>query len=144
MRRLMMGAFVAVGLLTIPMWAEEARQLTAEVPFAFHAGDAWMPPGEYALGNIFQGVMTVRSPDAIDTAIVMVHRSIYQKPKNEAYLVFNKYEGERYFLAQIWLPGETNGRQLIKSRRERELVTSVLRSEARRPEQVVVLARLIR
>lgn len=144
MKRLIMTACVAVGLLAVPMWAEEARKMTADVPFAFHVGDVWMPAGEYKLGTLQQGVVIVRSTDAIDTSIVLTHRSSYQKPKEEAYLVFNKYEGERYFLAQVWSPGEDHGLQIMKSRRERELVTSVLRSEARPPEQVIVLARLVR
>ena len=144
MKRLMMMGLTLAGLLAVPMWAEETRRLEAEIPFAFYAGEVWMMPGEYQIGHLNQSVIQVRSPELNASSALIIFRSGYRKGEDRAYLVFNKYEGERYFLSQVWQPGENHGVQLMKSRREREVVTSVLRSEARRPEQVVILARLVR
>lgn len=143
MKRLVITALMAVGLLSVPGWAEENR-LTAEVPFAFRAGDVWMMPGEYTVAPLSQSAYLVRTPDARETAFFLIQRTGFQKAQDRAYLVFNKYEGERYFLAQIWRPGENHGVQLMKSRREQEIVTSVLHAEARVPEQVIIVARLVR
>lgn len=143
MKRLVITALMAVGLLSVPGWAEE-KGLTAEVPFAFRVGEVWMMPGEYIVAPMNQSVYLVRTPDARENAVAVIHRTGFQKAQDRAYLVFNKYEGERYFLAQIWQPGQNHGVQLMKSRREREIVTSVLHAEARVPEQVIIVARLVR
>jgi hypothetical protein len=42
------------------------------------------------------------------------------KPADKTKLVFNQY-GNQYFLSQIWVNGETRGRQLPKSSREKEV-----------------------
>ena len=137
-------ALTLAGLLAVPLWAEESGRLEAEIPFAFYAGEVWMMPGEYQIGHLNQSVILVRSPELKASSALIVYRSKYRKGEDRAYLVFNKYEGERYFLSQVWQPGEDHGAELMKTRREREVVTSVLRSEARKPEQVVILARLVR
>jgi hypothetical protein len=41
-------------------------------------------------------------------------------PKHVDTLVFHRY-GDQHFLYQVWPAGGTNGRELVKSRNEREL-----------------------
>jgi hypothetical protein len=52
----------------------------------------------------------------IRTSIPVLARDTTQKPK----LVFHRY-GDQYFLYQVWPAGATTGRQLPKSRGEREV-----------------------
>ena len=58
-----------------------------------------------------------------------------------AYLVFNKYPDGRHFLAQAWMPGATLGTQLVRSRKEKESVSSRMVTQAR-PTRVVILAKV--
>lgn len=143
MKRILMAASIVAGLLALPLVAEESHHLKVEIPFAFHAGEVWLPPGDYTVTQFQPSVIAIHSKDALDHALILAHRSSFQKAEPKAYLVFNRYPGERYFLAQVWQPDENQGLQLVKTRKERELVTSTLHSEAR-PAQVVILARVVR
>ena len=56
-------------------------------------------------------------------------------------LVFHRY-GDTYFLSEVWVTGTTTGRQLFRSRAERELAArnaemqlAVIRPEGVRPEK---------
>jgi hypothetical protein len=50
-----------------------------------------------------------------------------ERGKSEPVLVFHKY-GNNYFLSEIWA-GDSRGRQLFKSAREKELASEVTGSE---------------
>jgi len=60
-------------------------------------------------------------------------------PANKTKLVFNRY-GDKYFLSQVWIAGETRRRELPKSSREKEVAKDMAHNLTR--ERVEVLASL--
>jgi hypothetical protein len=57
----------------------------------------------------------------------------------ESKLVFNRY-GDHYFLSQIWEAGDNAGRELMKSREERQLERELAKT-SNGPEKVAIVRR---
>jgi hypothetical protein len=99
-------------------------RVKANIPFDFTIGDKKLPSGKYTLGRArqFSDDVMISVEDqggrskVIRTSIPVLARDTTQKPK----LVFHRY-GDQYFLYQVWPAGATTGRQLPKSRGERDL-----------------------
>ena len=51
-------------------------------------------------------------------------------------LVFNKYR-DRYFLAEIWVQGETRGHQPVKTSQEKELAKELAQDRTYRRVEIV-------
>ena len=64
--------------------------------------------------------------------------AVASEPKTESKLIFNRY-GDRYFLSQVWTAGNSSGRQLLKSDREKEMA-QVAKNETK--GQVTLIASL--
>jgi hypothetical protein len=127
-----------VALFTLAAAATDARaqsrtQYTANIPFEFTVGNETLPAGRYIITN-------ARTPDGTvllhvrakgqDGAMRLTNRVRASRPRQNNVLVFNRY-GERSFLAEMWSAGETEGRQLRKSKEER----AIERELARNPSQ---------
>lgn len=98
--------------------------IEADIPFAFHAGEAQLPPGEYRL----------RVPDDSDASLMEIWNvqpgggaAFFQviatqdrRPAAESALVFQKY-GDTYYLRRIAEEGTTGGDELPVSRSEKSL-----------------------
>ncbi len=117
----MLTLLVAVALVTAVVSANgQARTVRANVPFDFIVGDQTLPAGEYSIR-----AMTA-SGDALsisnrDDAVVRLSNTIEsRKAPEQSKLVFHRY-GERYFLAEVWSGGENTGRQLLKSKQEKNI-----------------------
>jgi hypothetical protein len=139
-------AFSLVSLLSLLLVAGSAIAQTVHVrgniPFNFAVGNKTFPAGTYDIRTISSGdskTLRLRSED--NNASVMVNSNAAEtlEPPNHTKLVFNHY-GKRYFLSQIWVKGETQGRQLPKSSREKEMARDVAQNLER--EQVEIMASL--
>lgn len=74
----------------------------ARIPFAFHAGEAQLPAGEYTLTHksIFDNIMEIRSTDGkVDVTLVIEDNPSTTQPQN-AELVFDKI-GNNEFLREV-------------------------------------------
>ena len=124
--------------------------LRANIPFDFTVGNEKLPAGKYS----FQRAQ----PDAGDMIIQITGKehSIISRstvpvitftPKDRSTLVFHKY-GDQYFLVQVWPAAAGTGRELIKSRAEREAqrrahdYVGMAAMKAPQPETVTILANL--
>jgi hypothetical protein len=104
--------------------------LKADVPFAFQVGNQPMPAGEYVIqrGLAADGsLQLIRRTDSSASVMALTNPVDAQGGKSEPVLVFHKY-GNSYFLSEIWT-GEAQGRQLLKSDREKELSREATESE---------------
>jgi hypothetical protein len=114
--------------------------MVADIPFAFTAGNATLPAGEYRVqkldGN--SAVLLIRCSDASAAAMVITNAAQAKEPQSQSKLVFNRYDN-RYFLAQVWTAGSIRGRALPKSSQEKELAQSA-RLETK--GEVTLVARL--
>jgi hypothetical protein len=128
---------IAAGLLLSTFVAGQcnAQQIRVNVPFEFQAAGKTMPAGEYSVRPDSLTGDTIRSiarADGKETIVVTTFSVDRNSKPVSARLIFHCY-GNAYFLAQIWA-GETQGRQLNESSREKELA---IMSE---PQVVAILA----
>jgi hypothetical protein len=123
-RAIIISIFLGLLLLaaTAPVQAQEPVRV--KIPFAFVAGQAALPAGEYSVTPAGDGssAMVLRRIDGLgnDAAIVLTNSAEVSTPKSKTCLVFRVY-GEGYFLSQMWTAGNTSGRQLRISPIEKRL-----------------------
>jgi hypothetical protein len=123
MKKTILAAAVALLLSSILVGQSQAQQvLIVSIPFAFAAGDKTLPAGEYQIQAVLsdsETTQSLRQSDGSASTMVLTLKADPKGKEIEPKLIFNCY-GHEYFLSQIWL-GESRGRQLPKSRREKEL-----------------------
>lgn len=131
-------AAVTFGLLFIvaassAAQAQGARRAVVEVPFEFLAGQERLPAGRYTVRPASQDggkLMHIRSEDGRVNAVVLTNAAGASAPKSTgSSLVFRRY-GDRYFLAQVFISGAADGRELAPTGAEKNL-----RRELRRRAQ---------
>jgi hypothetical protein len=110
------------------------------IPFAFVAGNTTLPAGEYRVqkldGN--SAVLLIRCSDASTAAMVLSNTTQAKKIQTQSKLVFKRYDN-RYFLSQVWAEGSIRGRELLKSRAEKEAAQS---ARLETTGEVTLIARL--
>ena len=119
-------ALTLFAVLMVP--ATQAQSiLKAEIPFDFAVGNKWLPAGEYQVKPKpdSHGVILIQSQDARSSALAMTIGVTAGKTSDVGKLVFNRY-GEQYFLSKIWTRSSLTGRELTKSRLEREVAAHSL------------------
>jgi hypothetical protein len=104
--------------------------LAVTIPFAFQAGNQTMPPGEYRVESVLTGTTQLQRLRQVNGAAVMIVSTMSVEARNgnsNPELVFNRC-GQTYFLSQIWTGG-SQGHQLFKSDREKEITLGERRAE---------------
>ena len=105
-------------------YAQSHLKLHADIPFEFVASNVTFPAGHYTVRVLQPGRVLIQSDDYRNAGIVMTIPKATGRTSEKTKLMFNRY-GEKYFLSQIWTQGEGTGRQLLKSRAEREIVAKL-------------------
>jgi len=99
-------------------------RLTANIPFDFSVGGEKLPAGKYWINRAQQSngdtVVQIRSTDLHSNLVRFTIPVLASTPAKNSSLVFRRY-GDEYFLAEIWPMGSETGRELPKTRAEREL-----------------------
>jgi Tfp pilus assembly protein PilX len=119
-RILLMTSILALAALASARVAQAQQKMIVDVPFAFVAGDANLPAGEYyvqASDRNSSIMLTCRDRGA--AGIVLSNATEKLDPATKSVLIFNRY-GDHYFLSQLWIEGNKRGRALPKSAREKE------------------------
>ena len=122
LRRFTVLSFLLM-LTAVTVSAQSERIRVTNIPFSFIAGQKTLPAGEYTLEPIRKGsdyVWLVQSKAGRASALFATNPVRASETPEETRLVFHKY-GDQYFLSQVWEAGESAGRALIKSDRERAL-----------------------
>lgn len=118
----MLALLLTLALATTAATAngQDQQMVKANVPFEFIVGDKTLPAGEYVIRRV--GV----AGDALAIqATASNHKTVRlanlaRRADKSAALVFHRY-GETFFLSQIWVGGNGQGRQLLKSRAQRAI-----------------------
>ena len=119
----MIAILVLTGSMAVAAQAQNSgpRHLVANIPFQFYAGDATLPAGEYTITQVNPAsdrtVVQFRTKDGSRTAMLQMG-SVIGKTADQTSLVFHRY-GDRYFLAQAWIQGDSEGLSSPRSRSER-------------------------
>ncbi len=134
---------LAVTLAVAAVYANPAGQLRANIPFDFSVGNETLPAGVYTVAPMTtSSVLLIRRKDGREGVLIHTHGVQARREQNQTKLVFRRY-GDQYFLAQVWTAGDSDGRELSKSRTERELIKSgskYLAQNAVEPEVVCIVA----
>jgi len=134
----MLMLLAVVALATTAVSAQTSGRLVANVPFSFIVGDKELPAGTYGVQatTIGSGILRIAGTENSKSTVrlsTLLHRNYTGKGK----LVFHRYQ-DQYFLSEIWQTGETDGRQLMKSNREKATQREQLASNVgRQPYQVI-------
>ncbi|HEX2715327.1 MAG TPA: hypothetical protein VHM88_24370 [Candidatus Acidoferrales bacterium] len=107
------------------------QSVMVNIPFEFVVGDRTLPAGDYDIQRPATGrpeVLLIHRTDGSASAIVLTMPVEANDWQPESKLLFNRY-GDRYFLSQIWTAGERFGRELYKSRAEKELASMETKRE---------------
>jgi hypothetical protein len=115
---LVMIVVLALASAVVSANGQTPKTVTAKVPFDFIVGSTELPAGDYSVRPITNGngAVLIKSDNGKSSAMRLTD-AIEPQGQTEARLVFHRY-GERYFLADVWLGTDSEGRQLRKSRHE--------------------------
>jgi hypothetical protein len=116
----LLTAFTLVAWLMVPATQAQSIMLKANIPFDFVVGEKRLPSGEYHVKSLNPVLTQIQSKDGHSTAIVLTTGMQAAKISDAGKLVFNRYS-DQYFLSKIWAPSSDSGRELPKSRLEREV-----------------------
>jgi hypothetical protein len=99
-------------------------RLTVNIPFDFSVAGEKLPAGKYWVKRAQQSdgdmVVQISSADGHSNVTKLTIPVSAKEPVKNGVLIFNRY-GNEYFLSEIWPAGGVTGRELHKSRAEREL-----------------------
>jgi hypothetical protein len=109
-----------IAVCSAPMFAQNAVNLTASVPFAFNVGTRSLPAGDYRLyGQAGSPSLNLRTADGAAGAIILTTNASRFNPPKQSKLVFRVYGNKRY-LAGVWSAGIASGREMPKTAAEKE------------------------
>ena len=127
---------LGIGLLLATASAyAQTIQIKADIPFNFVVGKTALPSGEYKIRSLNMNQVLSIGGSGQNSIMFLANTCSSPRPSAQTKLVFTRY-GDRYFLSQVWIEGNSTGRQLPKSRGE----VRVAENETAQP--VVVLAEL--
>jgi|SRR6267378_2718809 len=139
-RAFVTATLFVLSLVVAAQVAQAQEPMLVSIPFAFVAGDATLPAGEYRVQTLDSNsaVVLIRCSDAGPSAMVLSQAAQAKDTQTQSKLVFQRYN-DRYFLSQVWNAGSIRGRQLPKSQAEKEIAQSA-RLESK--GEVTLVARL--
>jgi hypothetical protein len=118
---LMVVIAVAFATAVVSAKAQSTGRVISNIPFEFVVGNKTLPAGEYQVSSVTAAgeALLIRSTEARDLA-VRLSNTIEPQKDTQARLVFHRY-GQSYFLVEVWSGGDSTGRQLLESKRERSM-----------------------
>ena len=120
----MFFAIVAVAFGTAVAASAQSRpSVITNVPFDFVVGAKTLQAGKYVISpNGVDGtpILMIRNSEASNSIFRLTNRIQPDRNKTQARLVFHRY-GQSYFLAEVWMGGDTAGRELLRSKQESSL-----------------------
>ena len=139
-RALVMAALTALTVMASTQVAQALGPSAVIIPFDSVAGNQAFPAGEYSVqaSGPEKTLILIDRKDPAASAIINSNAVVANEIQSQSKLVFDRY-GDRYFLAQVWTAGNSRGRQLLKSGREKEMA-QVAKIEV--PGQITLVAGL--
>jgi hypothetical protein len=128
-------------LLAVSAAHAQTPALQAAIPFNFVVGNRVLPAGHYTLGSKWlnaPNLISMRDLDENLTTVTGSNSCYVSRAPKATKLVFHRI-GNEYFLYQIWIEGETTGREFPKSKLEVQMANN-----APQTEEVIVAALLMR
>ena len=100
--------------------AARAQSVTVNIPFDFSANDQNVPAGKYRISlQAPRYLLLVDTRSTKKQYLMLVQPTWEQNSKGWGRLIFRQYGGSNY-LYQVWMPGQGEGRQFVRSWTEQE------------------------
>ena len=100
--------------------AAQAQAVTVNIPFDFSANDQKVPAGKYRISLQAPRYLSFVDTQSTKTQYLMLVQPTWeQNSKDWGRLIFRRY-GDSNYLYQVWMPGQGEGRQLVRGRTEQE------------------------
>jgi hypothetical protein len=98
----------------------QSSMVVADVPFEFAVGGKSLSAGEYSVRAFTTNgdAVLISNKDSKNGVIRLTQPIQARIVPKKATLVFHRY-GQRYYLSEIWTPGDRTGRRLLRSAEER-------------------------
>lgn len=133
------SALVALAVLFMATAANaQTTRVKATVPFNFVAGDRAYPAGDYLFDNDGTILKVTNTEDAASSEMLLSRPCEKSAPASKTVVVFHRMGGD-YFLQQIWIAGDTRGRELPTSKSEIRLAQN-----HEKPESIIVAANILK
>jgi len=118
----------------------QQTKVKVDVPFSFYAGDRIYPAGEYLLSStsINSSVLRIDGDPEVQSAFLPSIACAALEPSGQTKLVFHRV-GSSYFLSQVWVEGNSRGREFPRTRTQ-----TLLARNGEQPETTIIAARLVR
>ena len=100
--------------------AAQVQSVTVNIPFDFSANDQKVPAGKYRIS-----LQAPRYLSFVDTQstkkqyLMLVQPTWEQNSLDGGRVIFRRY-GDSNYLYQVWMPGQGEGRQFVRSGTEQE------------------------
>lgn len=121
---------ISLALLIGVAASAQTIHLKAQVPFNFIAGNTMFSAGQYELLSTGSGdkILVIRSLDSKGGILLLSNPCQSLNPTDRTKLVFHRY-GQRYFLSEVWIRGNSIGHEVPPSSREVEVARDFSQDE---------------
>src|SRR5205085_10606499 len=102
------------------------------VPFDFVVAGKTLPAGSYLVVRSTlssKDILSLRRLDDNEGVFVLTLTVESSEAQQDSKLVFNHYQ-DQYFLSEFWTSGETTGRKMLKSEKEKSLARALEKAGA--------------
>jgi hypothetical protein len=139
-RLMVLAAVMTLTVMASARVAQAQQSLVVNIPFDFVAGNQVLPAGQYSVNvsGTTHTLVLIGRKYSIKSPFLRTNAVAANEIQSASKLIFNCY-GDRYFLSQVWKAGESTGRQLLKSAREKETAQS---AKIETEDQVTLVAEL--
>ena len=117
---LLLCALAAGAFLSTSHAVAQEQAVVAQIPFAFENGSQHLPAGKYRIDFTSGPLLGLRGTGANSAGFAMTIPKEASKTPQRGKVVFHRY-GNRYFLSEVWIGGESTGRVCVQSRAEKRL-----------------------
>ena len=123
--KLFQNAFYAVLLLAASACIAQTKgDVVAVIPFPFVVAGHTLPAGRYIVSPVNENTLRIRDSRS-PGMFVLTNAAQRSESANSSKLVFHRYENT-YFLSQMWITGNDRGREVPRSRAEREMAAKTM------------------
>ena len=137
MKKVFAFFFVAASLALASSAQAQQFHVKAKIPFDFVIGTRAYTAGSYDVQRVTTDALIVDNGSGKGRTMVNSLWCVSQDRAQHSVLIFHRIRGS-YYLYQIWIQGNTIGREFVLPKAE----TRLARNEAK-PEQVTVAATLV-
>lgn len=117
-------AFSFSAAVSGPVAVGQAQSVTVNIPFSFSASDQKLPAGKYRISLVSPRYLSFLNTKTTKDAYLMVLPASTQNGKDQGRLLFRRY-GSSNYLYQVWMPGQGEGREFMRSPDERETLRNL-------------------